>query len=157
MTTAPKNELTVIRVLDAPRQKVWRACRERDALMQWWGQPKGATMPFCKIDFRVGGSLHFEAENTDGTVIWVKCIYREIVEGQRLVLEQHISDETGSEMDSPGWPASTITLVFEDMNGKTKLTITHVGMASEAHPVEQFKEGWSQSLDRLADSLTLTS
>jgi len=74
MTTAPKNELTVIRVLDAPRQKVWRACRERDALMQWWGQPKGATMPFCKIDLRVGGSLHFEAENTDGTVIWVKCI-----------------------------------------------------------------------------------
>jgi hypothetical protein len=39
------------------------------------------------------------------------------------------------------------------MGGKTKLTVTHAGMASEAHPVEQFKEGWSQSLDRLAGSL----
>lgn len=153
MTIDLKNELTIVRVLDAPREKVWRACREPEALRQWWGQPKDATMPFCKVDFREGGFLHFEAVRAGGLGVWVKCTYREIVEGERLVLEQHMSDETGRELDSASWPASTITLRFEDMNGKTRLTVTHAGMASQAHPVEQFEEGWSQSLDRLADSL----
>jgi uncharacterized protein YndB with AHSA1/START domain len=156
MNTGPKNELTIVRVLDAPRDKVWRACREPDALKQWWGQPKDATMPFCKVDFRVGGALHFGVELPDGREVWIKCIYREIVEGERLVLEQHLSNENGSELDSPGWPASTITLRFEDMSGKTKLTVVHAGMASERHAVEDYKEGWSQSLDWLRGHLAKT-
>ena len=159
MMTAPKSELPkkqlmLVRVLDAPREKVWRAFREPDALWQWWGQPKGATMPSCKVDFRVGGSLHCGIVPPNGAEIWFKWIYREIVEGEWLVLEQHLSDEVGNERDSPARPVSTITLRFEDVNGKTKLTVTHAGMASAEFPAEMFKEGWSQSLDRLADSLT---
>ncbi len=150
--TSSKNELTIVRLLDTRREKVWRACVEREALRQWWGMPKGASMPFCEVDFRVGGALLFEVDH-DGGRLWFKCVYREIIEGERLVLEQHKSDEAGRELDSPGWPASTITLVFEDLNGKTKLTVTHAGMASELNPIELFKEGWSESLDRLADSL----
>jgi uncharacterized protein YndB with AHSA1/START domain len=153
MNTAVKNELVIVRVLNAPREKVWRACSEPDALRQWWGQPKGATMPFCKVDFRVGGTLHFHAERSDGIDIWIKCVYREIVVGEKLVMEQHLSDANGNELDSPDRPVSTITLRFEDLNGKTKLTVVHAGMASEAYPIEMFREGWSQSLDRLADSL----
>jgi uncharacterized protein YndB with AHSA1/START domain len=154
MTADPKNELTIVRVLDVPRETVWRACKEIDALKQWWGLPNGATMPYCKVDFRVGGALHFEVEHPEMGKIWFKCIYREIVAGERLVMEQHFSDERGSELDSPERPASTITLRFEDTNGKTKLTVVHVGMASEVHRVENFKEGWSQSLARLTDCLS---
>lgn len=153
MNADPKNELTIVRILVAPREKVWRACSETDALRQWWGLPSGASMPFCEVDFRVGGALHFMAEQSGGAAIWIKCIYREIVEGRRLVMEQHLSDESGSERDSPEWPASTITLCLEELNGKTKLTVVHAGMASRERPIEQFKEGWSQSLDRLGDSL----
>jgi uncharacterized protein YndB with AHSA1/START domain len=154
MTVDPKNALTIVRVLDAPREKVWRACRDIDALKQWWGLPDGAIMPFCEVDFRVGGALHFKAEQSNGVGIWIKCIYREIAEGERLVLEQHLSDENGREVESPAFPVSTMTLCFEDLNGKTKLTVVHTGMASDVHPIEQFQEGWSQSLDRLAASLT---
>lgn len=155
MNTALKNELTIVRMLNAPREKVWRACSEPEALRQWWGQPDGATMPYCKVDFRVGGSLHIEVALPDGPKMWFKWIYREIVEGESLVLvlEQHASDEKGREIDTPERPASTITLRFEDVNGKTKMTIVHAGMASEENTVEMFEEGWSQSLDRLADSL----
>lgn len=153
MTVASKNELAIIRMLDAPREKVWRAFRQPAALKRWWGQPDGAAMPCCKVDFRVGGSLHCQIKPPDGTEIWFKWIYREIVEAERLVLEQHLSDETGRELDSPARPASTVTVRFEDMQGKTKLTITHAGMASDVYPAELFDEGWSQSLNRLADSL----
>jgi uncharacterized protein YndB with AHSA1/START domain len=153
MNTELKNELIIVRVLNAPREKVWRACREPEALKQWWGQPKSGIMPTCKVDFRVGGTMHCGIKLPGEPEMWFKWIYREIVEGERLVLEQHKSDERGRERDSPDWPVSTVTLRFEDMNGKTKLTINHAGMASALNSVEQFQEGWSQSLDRLADSL----
>lgn len=154
MTTDLKNELTIVRVLDAPRAKVWRACRESEALKQWWGLPTGATMHTCKVDFRVGGAMLCEIEPPDGTKLWFKWTYREIVEGERLVLEQHSSDENGRERDSPERPVSMVTLSLEDANGKTKLTVTHTGMASEKYRVEDFREGWSQSLHRLQEHLS---
>lgn len=154
MTAASKNELTIVRILNASREKVWRACLHPDALKEWWGLPNGATMPFCNVDFRVGGSMHCEIRTPDGSVLWFKWTYRDIVERERLVMEQHLSDENGNELDSPARPASTITLRLEDANGKTKLTITHAGMASELYPVDLFEQGWSQSLGRLADSLS---
>jgi uncharacterized protein YndB with AHSA1/START domain len=153
MTVDPKNALTIVRMLNAPREKVWRACSAPEALVQWWGMPTAANMPTCKIEFRVGGAMLCEIEPSDGTRLWFKWIYREIVEGERLVLEQHYSDANGRELDSPERPASTVTLRLEDMDGKTKLTIVHAGMASHLYPVEAYKAGWSQSLDRLADCL----
>jgi uncharacterized protein YndB with AHSA1/START domain len=152
MTAAGKNEVTLVRMLDAPREKVWRACRDADALSRWWGLPNGATMPVCNIDFRVGGSLHCQIIHR-GAPIWFKWLYREIVEGERQVMEQYLSDAAGSELVTPDRPVSTVTLRFEDMGGKTRLTVTHVGMASEKFPAHMFEGGWSESLDQLAGSL----
>jgi uncharacterized protein YndB with AHSA1/START domain len=149
-----KNELTIVRLLDAPRAKVWRALREVDALKQWWGLPKGATMPTCKLDFRIGGAMLCEIEPSNGERIWFVWIYREIVDGERLVLEQHASDADGRELDTPDRPASLVTVTLEDADGKTRLTVTHAGMASAKYRVEDFKAGWSQSLDRLDQHLT---
>lgn len=152
--TAKLPELTITRTFDASRERLWRACKEPSQLRQWWGQPKGATMPVCDVDFRVGGSFHFKVELPDGGIVWCKMIYKEIVEGKKLVLESYFSDENGTLIDTPDSPGSIITLVLEDSGGKTKLTVTHGGMSTEVHTVEQYKEGWDQSLDRLAASLT---
>ena len=148
-----KNELTIVRVLDAPRGKVWRACTEAAALKQWWGMPTGATMHTCKVEFRVGGAMLCEIEPPDGARLWFKWTYRDIVEGERLVLEQHFSDANGRELDSVERPASVVRLSLQEMAGKTKLTIIHTGMASEKYRVENFNEGWSQSLHRLQEHL----
>ena len=145
----PENEVTLVRLLNAPRDKVWRALAEPEALQQWWGLPHDASMPICNVDFRVGGVLHCRIIHR-GSEIWFKWIYREIVEGERLVLEQHLSDAAGREWDSPDRPVSTITMRLEDSGGKTKLTVRHAGMASEKYPAEMFEEGWSDSLARLA-------
>jgi uncharacterized protein YndB with AHSA1/START domain len=153
MNTDPNNALTIVRVLNAPPEKVWRACRDIDALRQWWGLPDDGAMLSCTVDFRVGGALHIAVKQTNKPPIWFKSTYLEIVEGERLVLEQHLSDETGSERDSPDWPASMITLRLEPMDGKTKLTVTHAGMVSRIATLEDFTGGWSQSLGRLAGCL----
>ena len=153
MTADTNDELTIIRVFDAPRDQVWRACHETEALKQWWGMPEGAVMPFCEVHFRVGGALHFGTQRAGRPLIWFKCIYREIVAGERLVLEQHLSDKQGNERDSLEWPASTITLRLEDMDGKTRLTVTHAGMASPRATIDDYRQGWSETLDRLSDCL----
>jgi uncharacterized protein YndB with AHSA1/START domain len=153
MSTGPGNEVTIVRVLDAPRDKVWRALEEPEALARWWGLPMVATMLSCKVDFRLGGTLHCAIAMPGNPTFWFKWIYREIVAGERLVLEQHFSDASGAELDSAARPVSTITLVLEDTGAKTQLTVEHAGMASDAHRVEDYRQGWSESLDRLAASL----
>ena len=153
MRTNTKDQLTIVRMFNAPRDKVWRACRDVEALREWWGLPADAVMIFCQVDFRVGGALHIGVQQPNRPTMWFKSTYRDIVEGERMVMEQHLSDEAGSERDSPDWPATTITLSFEAVDGKTRLTVVHAGLASGIATVENFTEGWSQSLDRLAAGL----
>src|SRR5438128_1322627 len=50
-------ELVLTRMLDAPRGLVFEAWTTCEHLARWWG-PKGATMPFCKMDPRPGGVIH---------------------------------------------------------------------------------------------------
>ncbi len=149
-----KNELSIVRLLDAPRAKVWQALREVDALKQWWGLPTGATMPTCKLDFRIGGAMLCEIVMTDRPTLWFKWKYREIVEGARLVMEQHFSDAEGRELDAPERPMSMVTLDIEDANGKTKMTIHQSGMVTDVYRLEDFQAGWAQSLDQLDQHFT---
>jgi uncharacterized protein YndB with AHSA1/START domain len=148
-----ENVLTIHRTLAASRDRVWRACTEPSTLAKWWGLPKGASMPVVEVDLCVGGSFHFKVDLPDGTSLWFKSIYREIVDGQKLILESHLSDENGNIVDTADMPVSMITLLFEDSGARTELTVIHEGMTSAAHQIDQYKEGWSQSLDRLTGSL----
>ena len=58
----PRNELTIVETLDAPRKEVWQACRDADALRHWWGMPHGLTMPVCHADFQLGGEVRFATQ-----------------------------------------------------------------------------------------------
>jgi len=153
MTMDPQSELIMVRLFDAPLDVVWRACRTSEALKAWWGQPTDAVMPLCTVDFRVGGTLHYGTCRPGRPLIWFLCRYLEIVEGRRLVLTQHRSDETGQALDSPLWPASTITLDFEEVSGRTGLTVHHAGMVSERASADDYRQGWTETLDRLAGHL----
>ena len=153
MTTDPNNELTIVRILNAPREAVWRACSDVEALKQWWGLPDDAVMLACTVDFRVGGALQIGVRQPGKPPIWFRSIYREIVEGETVVMVQHLSDEAGSLLETPDWRPSTITLRLEAMDGKTKLTVVHAGMVSAIATLQNFRDGWSESLGRLEGAL----
>lgn len=147
--------LVISRMFDAPRELVFDACTDPKHLVHWFGQPKGATMPVCKVDLRVGGVLHYCVLSPEGQTIWGKGIYREIDRPTRLVLVSYFSDPNGGIVDIDGLPhESVITLTFEDLEGKTKLTVQHDGLeAASAANQSFYKLGWNESLDRLADAL----
>ena len=48
-------ELVLTRLIDAPREKVWRAWTEPELLKRWFA-PKPYTTPVAELDVRPGGS-----------------------------------------------------------------------------------------------------
>lgn len=51
-------EIVATRILDAPREVVFRAFTDPDRLAHWWG-PKGFTNTFHQFDPRPGGKWRF--------------------------------------------------------------------------------------------------
>ncbi len=49
-----EQDLVITRIFDAPRDLVWKAWADPEKIKRWWG-PESFTVPFCRIDLRVGG------------------------------------------------------------------------------------------------------
>src|SRR5579875_2756434 len=98
MTQNTVNEverMVVTRVLDAPRDLVWKAWTDPKYVKQWWG-PKGFTAPFCQIDFRVGGKFLYCMKAPDGQEFWNGGEYYEIVPQQKIVFLLYPADSKGN-------------------------------------------------------------
>src|ERR1700680_3453646 len=79
-----EREVTITRVVNAPRALVFKAWTDATHLAQWWG-PQGFTNPVCTIDARVGGALRIHMRAPDGNIYPMKGEIREIVPLERLV------------------------------------------------------------------------
>jgi uncharacterized protein YndB with AHSA1/START domain len=153
-----KNELVINRVFNAPVELVWRAWTNPEHMMKWWG-PKGFTSPACKLDFRVGGKYHFCMTSPEGQNFWTTGECLEIIPHKKIVWTDCFADEKGNKVSATSYGMAedfpeelVLTILFEDHEGKTKLTIRHTGM-----PAGEMKEmtnaGWNESLDKLAATL----
>ena len=157
-----QQELVITRVFDAPRELVWKAWTEPERFMQWWG-PKGFTSPVCKIDLRVGGKYLNCMRSPEGKDYWSTGVYREVVEPERIVCTDSFADAEGNVVPathygmSPDSPLEMLVRVtFEEHEGKTKLTLQHVGIPA-GEMSELTGAGWNESFDKLAESLKVPS
>src|SRR5580765_2529795 len=82
-------ELTTTRVLDAPRERVFRAFSEAEHLAQWWG-PQGFTNTFHEFDLRAGASWRYVMHGPNGADYPNESVGVEVVKPERIVLE-HVS------------------------------------------------------------------
>ena len=116
-------EFVMTRVFDAPRDLMWQAWSDCKHLVHWWG-PQGWTLPVCKMDFRPGGVWHYcmSGSGPDGKEMesWGRAVYQEIIEPERIIYADTFSDEAGNVVED--MPEILITLTFEEIDGKTKLT-----------------------------------
>lgn len=140
-------ELTITRILDAPRDLVFKAWTDPQHMAQWWG-PKGFTNPVCDMDVRPGGKIRIHMRAPDGVVHPMTGVFNEFVPPERLVFTAVAEDMAGN----PLLEALT-TVTFAEHGGKTKLTVqaSAVGLAPTApQMLAGMEAGWNQSLDRLA-------
>ena len=150
--------LVIERTLEAPPDLIWEMWTEPENFAAWYG-PGGSTIPVAKMDVRVGGIrlLCMEMTTPDGTMqMWFTGEYLEVIENQRLVYTDSISDENGhvmspEQMGMPkGHPTTTeVRVELEKVNGGTKMVLTHTGVPAESPGAA----GWAMALDKLAARL----
>src|ERR1700736_5498843 len=109
-----KTELVITRDFDAPRGLVFKAWTRPEHMVHWWG-PKGYTTPTCEMDVRPGGALRLCMRSPEGTDFWVRGVYREVVEPERIVFTGASEAEPGSE--------TVMTITFAEHAGGTRLTM----------------------------------
>ncbi len=147
-TEPAQQELVMTRILDAPREVVFKAWTDPARVKLWWG-PKGFTNPVCELDPRPGGAIRIHMRAPDGVVYPMTGVFNEIVEPERLVF-------TSGALDEKGTPLFEIltTVTFAEHGGKTKLTMhakVMMATAAAAPHLAGMEMGWSQTLDRLAE------
>jgi uncharacterized protein YndB with AHSA1/START domain len=152
MADAPSapHEFTITRVFDAPRELVFRAMTDPEQLTRWFG-PRGLSTPRSTIDvdLRPGGQWRATmVVDADGTEYPTGGVYREVVEPERLVftwVEPGAADPHRTAL---------ISISLADLGGKTEMTFHQAGPADADSEVRAgMHDGWSQTLDKLAESL----
>ncbi len=116
-------QLIITRQFDAPRKKVFQAHTDCRHLKHWWG-PREWPLTYCNMDFRVGGKWHYCMSGPDGAESWGLTIYKEIVESELLVYEDHFSDKDGNQ--NKEMPSTTVRTEFLEKDGKTILRSTAI-------------------------------
>ena len=152
--TTDEEGVTVERVINAPRELVWRAWTEPEHFARWYG-PTGFTLPTCKIDLRVGGRHLWGMRSPDGQEMFSTGIYQEIVPFERFVATDAFSGKDGNIVPmGDGHPTETIlTLTLEDLgDGKTKMTLRQAGW-SDPDMAAGAGGGWNQAFDKLEAAL----
>jgi uncharacterized protein YndB with AHSA1/START domain len=147
LVTEPADRvLTITRIFDAPRSLVFKAWTDSDHMARWWG-PRGFKSDVIKNDLRPGGNYRIHMLGPDGDH-WTQGIYREVVPPERLVMVGSWADAQGN----PTRPETTLTLLFEDVGGKTKLTL-HNAVFESVTARDLHNGGWTSALDCLAEYL----
>ena len=133
-------QISITRVLAAPRERVWREWTEPERLADWFGG--GDTqVPLVSMDVRKGGAWRATMLVGPGRreIRW-KGEYREVVAPERLVFTLS---------DRPDKVYALVTVVLTDLgDGRTEMRFSQRG----GPPPDQWrraKEGWSSFFDRI--------
>lgn len=150
MTTSPSTdrELVLTRLIDAPRETLYR-CWTEPALMKQWFAPKPYETPVVEVDVRSGGANLIVMRGPDGQDMPNRGIYLEVVPNERLVL----TDAFTEAWQPSAKPFMTAILTFEPQGDKTLYTarVRHWTVEDrEAHEKMGFHQGWGICTDQLA-------
>jgi uncharacterized protein YndB with AHSA1/START domain len=139
-----KQEAAIIRIFDAPRERLFKAYTDPKLITQWWS-PKRFTIIVDKMDVKPGGVWRILNRDTEGKEYGFHGVYHE-VSPSRLVYT----------FEFEGMPGHVLLgiVTFEDRDGRTKVTEKSVfesvwdrdGMLKSG-----MEEGGPETMDRLAE------
>lgn len=166
MTAIQKREINnkdfqfvIERVLDAPRDLVWKVWTDEAHLARWFG-PKGCPIFSSKLDFKVGGTYHYGMRMPNGDEMWGKWTFRDIEAPEKFTHLSSFSDPDGNIAThpmAPDWPREILaTASFKEQDGKTLVTL--IWQAYNATDIERktfeegknsMRNGWSGTFEQL--------
>lgn len=146
-TETGERDLVLTRLIDAPREKLFRAWTHPELLKIWFA-PKPYETPVAELDVRPGGSNLIVMRGPDGVDMPNRGVYLEVVENERLVF----TDAFIAAWEPSAKPFMTVILTFEDEDGQTRYTARarHWSEADRAsHEQMVFHQGWGICTDQL--------
>lgn len=146
-TSQDDRELILTRLIDAPREKLFRAWTDPKLLKQWFA-PLPYTTPVAELDVRPGGSSVIVMRGPDGNDMPLRGVYLEVVENERLVFTNAYTKA----WEPSDKPFMTAIVTFENEQGKTRYTarVRHWTVADrETHEKMGFHQGWGKCTDQL--------
>ncbi len=151
------NDLKLERVLDAPRDLVWRAWTDPEHIKRWWA-PRPYQTPEVEIDLKLGGIFKTLMTGPDGFHEAGSACILDVVPATRIVWTTALGPGYRPNEFPPdgcgGFPFTAIH-TFEDAgDGKTRYTATvlHRNAAdAEAHAAMGFDSGWGTCAEQLAE------
>jgi uncharacterized protein YndB with AHSA1/START domain len=140
--------ITIVRVFDAPRDRVWTEWTEPEAFADWFGADAEVPLASVSMDVQPGGSwrLTMFADPGRREIHW-KGEYVEVVEPERLVFT--VTDQPDDDA------RELITVVLTDLgDGRTEMQFEQRGGMS-AEQYERAGSGWSTFFDRIEQRLAI--
>jgi uncharacterized protein YndB with AHSA1/START domain len=140
--------ISITRVFDAPRERVWKEWTDPEAFADWFGGPDSEVpLSTVAMDVRPGGAwrLTMYAEPGRREIHW-HGEYREVAEPERLVF---------TITDRPGEDALELVMVeLTDVgDGRTEMLFQQRGGGLSADEYERAGPGWGVFFDRIAARL----
>ena len=134
-----QTELSLTRVIRAPRDRVFAAWTDPELLKQWWG-PGPISCPEAHIDLREGGAYRIANLETDGSITWISGTFERVREPEELVYTWRVGTA----------PAETtlVRVTFLPHPEGTELRLTHERFAVEAVR-DMHLQGWNGCIDKL--------
>jgi uncharacterized protein YndB with AHSA1/START domain len=141
-------ELVITRLINVPRDKLFRCWTEPELIVQWFTPPPWKTIR-ATMDVRSGGSSNIVMQGPDGTEVPNLGIYLEVVKNEHLVF----TDAYTSAWEPSSKPFFTGVLTFEIEDDKTRYTARAKHWSAEdctTHEKMGFYTGWGIATDQLA-------
>lgn len=152
---AENKELTLTRIYDAPREKVWEYWTNPELIQKWWG-PKGVSNPTCIWEAKPEGEIHIvmlageELGSLKGQEWPMTGKFVEVQKPERLVFTANAIQDEKAILEH----RTTVSLT--EQVGKTHVTVhIQVTMTTpEAEgPLKGMEQGWNEQLDKLGCAL----
>ncbi len=148
-TDTSGRELVITRLINAPRELVWKVWTDPKHIANWWG-PNGFTNTIHEMEVKPGGVWRFMMHGPNGMDFPNKIIYSVVNKPERLEYT-HTSDDK----NDPNLFNTTVT--FEDRNGKTYLTMIAIFATKEERDrvVKEYgaADGGIQTINKLEEYL----
>lgn len=127
-----KSRITVETTVQAPIGTVWDCWVQPEHIVQWNAASPDWHTPRATMDLRDGGEFTCRMEAKDGSAGFdFRGTFTSVVPGKKIAYT--IED------------GRTVSVIFEDLGGKTRVTETFE--AENENPVEMQQQGWQAILD----------
>jgi len=150
-------DLTFERIVDVPKELVWRAWTQPQQLKQWFTPAPWTTID-CEIDLRPGGIFRTVMRSPEGQEFPNVGCYLEVRENEKLVWTNALTPgfrpaptpASKGEGTVPFFFTASIQLAAQGSGTRYTATVIHADEAGcKKHAEMGFHEGWGKALDQL--------